>query len=128
VPAAGAGTGAGEIRVADLVRALVRAHARGADSGALALHFHRELAARLAGAALAASQALGLRAVCLTGGCFQNRILLAAVCAQLERAGATPLVHRRLPPNDGGLAAGQACVARAAAARGGPPGAAIRVS
>lgn len=49
--------------------------------------------------------------VALSGGCFQNRILTARLAELLERDGRRVLVHRRVPPNDGGIALGQAAVA-----------------
>jgi hydrogenase maturation protein HypF len=51
------------------------------------------------------------RAIALSGGCFQNAKLLA-LCLQ-ELQGLTVLTHRQVPANDGGLAFGQALVARA---------------
>lgn len=51
--------------------------------------------------------------VALSGGVFQNRILLELVVDGLQRAGLTPLIHRTLPPNDGCIALGQAVVAAA---------------
>ncbi len=47
------------------------------------------------------------RTVALTGGVFMNRILNREVTAILETMGARVLVHRDIPPNDGGIAAGQ---------------------
>ena len=49
-----------------------------------------------------------LRTVCLTGGCFQNTLLLDMVQTALERDGFRVLVHSLVPPNDGGIALGQA--------------------
>ncbi|MGQ4597666.1 Kae1-like domain-containing protein [Nocardia sp. R6R-6] len=46
-------------------------------------------------------------AVALSGGVFQNSLLLARSCALLRDNGFTAITHRRLPPNDGGLAFGQ---------------------
>ena len=54
---------------------------------------------------------------CLSGGVFQNRLLLERTAALLREAGMTVLVPERLPPNDGGISYGQAAVA-AATARG----------
>jgi hydrogenase maturation protein HypF len=59
----------------------------------------------------AASERTGVRNVALGGGCFINRILAAAVRARLEAAGLTVFEARQAPPNDGGLALGQAAVA-----------------
>jgi hydrogenase maturation protein HypF len=45
--------------------------------------------------------------VCLTGGCFQNRLLAEGTIARLTAAGFAPYWHQRVPPNDGGIALGQ---------------------
>lgn len=104
---------AGSVPVADLVREVALARSRGADAAAIARRFHEELARRLAAAAARAARELGCADVALSGGCFQNRLLLDLVCGELEAAGLEPLRHRRVPPNDGGLAVGQAAVAAA---------------
>jgi hydrogenase maturation protein HypF len=49
--------------------------------------------------------------VVLSGGVFQNRLLTERTAALLSRDGLRPLVPERLPPNDGGIAYGQAAVA-----------------
>jgi hydrogenase maturation protein HypF len=55
----------------------------------------------------------GLGVAVLSGGVFQNRLLLERTSALLATAGLRPLVPERLPPNDGGIAYGQAAVAAA---------------
>jgi hydrogenase maturation protein HypF len=57
------------------------------------------------------AQRTGLRKVALSGGCFQNRRLTEHAWGRLRQEGFEVLLHRRLPPNDGGLSAGQAMIA-----------------
>ena len=45
--------------------------------------------------------------IVLSGGCFQNRILLETTVARLTEIGCTPYWHQRIPSNDGGISAGQ---------------------
>ncbi len=56
-----------------------------------------------------------IRTVALSGGVFQNKLLLEQVVARLEHAGFTPLLHRLVPASDGGVSLGQAVVAAARA-------------
>ena len=53
------------------------------------------------------------RVVALSGGSFQNKVLLEGVSGALERLGLTVLTHSQVPANDGGLALGQAAIAAA---------------
>lgn len=76
---------------------------------------HELVAARfhvgLAEGAVRVAQASGLPRVVLTGGCFQNRLLLSLVRRRLEGAGFEVYSHSLVPPNDGGLSLGQAVIA-----------------
>jgi hydrogenase maturation protein HypF len=55
----------------------------------------------------------GVDQVVLSGGSFQNRVLLKRVSTNLRQAGLKVLIPALLPPNDGGIAYGQAAVAAA---------------
>ena len=57
----------------------------------------------------------GLHTVALSGGCFQNRLLLAMVVPRLREMGFSVLLHRHVPCNDGGISLGQAVIAHHAA-------------
>jgi hydrogenase maturation protein HypF len=49
----------------------------------------------------------GERQIALTGGCFQNRYLTERAVHRLRAEGFEPYWHHQIPPNDGGIAAGQ---------------------
>ena len=59
------------------------------------------------------SAILGIRKVALSGGVFQNRLLLRLVEEGLVKQGLITLHHHLIPPNDGGLSLGQAAYAMA---------------
>ena len=73
--------------------------------------FHAGLGRGVAMAAAHAAGASDLDTVALSGGVFQNARLTEVVVEELERTGLAVLVHRRLPPNDGGVSVGQAAIA-----------------
>jgi len=105
----------GAIPVADLVRDLVLQQAAGEETRSIARRFHQRLTRRLTDATIASAAELGIEQVVLTGACFESRFFLEVICANLCEAGLTPLTHFRIPPNDGGLAVGQAAIAAARA-------------
>jgi hydrogenase maturation protein HypF len=87
---------------------LVAGLADGVPTEKLALGFHHALADAVA----AVAGRIGIADVLLTGGCFQNAVLAETARQTLTTAGFVVHQHRRIPPNDGGLAAGQAVFAR----------------
>lgn len=87
--------------------ALVEARRAGVAPETLALAFHDALAAGI----LAIAERIGEERVLLTGGCFQNALLSARTIRRLRDARFDPYWHHRIPPNDGGLAVGQAVFA-----------------
>lgn len=92
--------------VRDLAAALRAAESR----AGLAWGFHAALADAAATLAGRAADATGVRTVGLTGGVFNNRLLLRLLTARLEAAGLEVLTHRLVPAGDGGLALGQVAV------------------
>jgi hydrogenase maturation protein HypF len=109
------------IPVTDILRQLIEEQADGQSPSAIARRFQERLAARLAGAVIHAAEEQNLTQVVLTGACFESRHLLETLYAHLNAASLTPLIHRRIPPNDGGLAVGQAAIAAARAIPDGFP-------
>ena len=96
-----------------LVWAVVDDVRRGAPPDVVAVRFHNGLADATVAAARDAASREGLSVVALSGGVFQNVVLLQRVLSGLAAAGLRVLVHRQVPPNDGGLCLGQAAVAAA---------------
>ncbi|MFC5581137.1 carbamoyltransferase HypF [Rhodanobacter terrae] len=86
-----------------MLAAIVEAHRAGVPAEALAAAFHEALA----GAIVAMAMRVGQPRVLLTGGCFQNARLTERSVQRLRDASLIPYWHHRIPPNDGGLAAGQ---------------------
>jgi hydrogenase maturation protein HypF len=93
----------------ETIAALVADVRAGVHVGRVAMRFHRGLALATA----AAIEAVGVPLAVLSGGVFQNRVLLELTSAELERRGLRVLVPELLPPNDGGISYGQAAVAAA---------------
>jgi hydrogenase maturation protein HypF len=80
-----------------------------AGAPAVSARFHRAVARATADALAATGHELAV----LSGGVFQNRLLVGLTCAELEARGVRVLVPRRLPANDGQISYGQAAVAAA---------------
>lgn len=91
----------------------------GQSSALIAGAFHRWVADVVLASAQQARESTGLSAVALSGGVFQNRRLVELLVPELERAGFEVLRHRQVPPNDGGIALGQAAIGRATPANRG---------
>ncbi|MEV4579072.1 carbamoyltransferase HypF [Nonomuraea jabiensis] len=101
------------VEAADLVRAAAADLAAGTGTRAIAGRFHNGLADAVTRACDALRHATGLTAVALSGGMFQNALLLEATVERLRAAGFRVLKHVRVPPGDGGVSLGQAAVAAA---------------
>lgn len=95
------------------IQELVRDLRRGVERGRLASRFHRGLARAVVAVCRAQRDVHDVEVVALSGGVWQNCVLLAMTLPLLEGDGFKVLLHRQVPPNDGGLALGQAVVAAA---------------
>ena len=95
-------------------RATIEAIAADVDAGISAsmvsARFHATLAHATAHACARVAERDGHATVVLSGGVFQNRILLSLTRTALEELGLEVLVPERLPPNDGGISYGQAAI------------------
>jgi hydrogenase maturation protein HypF len=103
-----------EIDWQPMVEAMIEDSRRGVDVGIIAARFHNALVEAI----LAVAKVVGEPKVALTGGCFQNRLLTERASQRLREAGFDVLLHRQVPPNDGGISLGQIAVAAARMAKG----------
>jgi len=105
----------------ELILAVERDVSAGVNRAEISSRVHNGLVYATTLGAQRACDVTGARTVVLSGGVFQNVLLVEGVSAALARAGVRVLVPRQLPPNDGGLSFGQAVVA-ACQRRNGVPG------
>ena len=94
-----------------LVKTIAEARLAGADTEKLAYFFHWILAEEIIAACQKARKESGRGTAALSGGVFQNQLLLKMVDEGLQKEGFKVLRHRLVPPNDGGIALGQAVYA-----------------
>jgi hydrogenase maturation protein HypF len=92
-----------------MLREMLEERGRGTTVGVISGRFHNALVRALVALAIRA----GLERVALTGGSFQNRLLTERASEALSRAGFQVLLHRQVPPNDGGISLGQVAIAAA---------------
>jgi hydrogenase maturation protein HypF len=95
----------------DLVFAAAGDLKAGASRELVAARFHNGLAALIEDACVLLRERHALSTVALSGGVFQNLLLLHRSVMRLESRGFTVLTHSRVPCNDGGISLGQAVVA-----------------
>jgi hydrogenase maturation protein HypF len=105
--------GESTIDAAPVLRAVVADIRRGVPVELIAARFHNGVAATVVAACQRLREATGLNQIALSGGVWQNLLLLERTVQGLEGAGFRVLVHHQVPANDGGLSLGQAAVAAA---------------
>jgi hydrogenase maturation protein HypF len=101
------------VRGGDLVSAVVADLAAGVPREIVAARFQNGVAALIEAGCLLLRERHGLGTVALSGGVFQNLLLLRGAVGRLEARGFRVLLHSRVPCNDGGISLGQAVVAAA---------------
>ncbi|HLF74064.1 MAG TPA: carbamoyltransferase HypF [Anaerolineales bacterium] len=99
------------IRLGELLKAVVQDVRARESAGMIGARFHRTIAEIAVETCKRARSKASLNEVALSGGVWQNRILLALVRHGLEKDGFTVFFHQQTPANDGGLALGQAVIA-----------------
>jgi hydrogenase maturation protein HypF len=100
-----------EIGAGPVIRAVVAGVQAGTPVGVIAARFHNSVAEMVVQVCRILCDGTGLSEVALSGGVWQNVTLLARTLDRLQADGFTVYTHRLLPPNDGGLALGQAVIA-----------------
>ncbi len=105
------------VETAPLISGVVGDLLRGEPTPRIAAKFHRTLAEIVLTVCSQIRDLTSLRQVALSGGVFQNSLLLSMVVSRLVAHGFEVYTHSQVPPNDGGIALGQAAVANAILAR-----------
>ena len=103
--------GTGQLDARETLLGILADLGAGVPVGTVSAKFHNAMAQGATRACAEIARAEGIDLVVLSGGVFQNRLLLERTTEALERAGLRVLGPRLLPPNDGGVAFGQAVVA-----------------
>jgi len=104
--------------VAPMFRGIVSDIQQGVPASEIADRFHHSIAELLATVCFGTREQTGLNIIALSGGVFQNRLLLEQLVKRLEGMSFQVYVNRRVPPNDGGISLGQIAVAAAQLQRG----------
>ncbi|MDD5675733.1 MAG: carbamoyltransferase HypF [Chitinivibrionales bacterium] len=101
------------IYFADMVRSILMDLSKGADKSAISARFHNTLTQAIVQECLALRAGQKINSVALSGGVFQNDLLLERTIAELSKADFAVYHHTKVPPNDAGIALGQASMALA---------------
>jgi len=99
------------IRLRELFAAILSDLTQGVSVSTISTKFHNTVALMVSKICSRLAEKTGITRVALSGGVFQNRLLMRKVTAALETAGLAPLIHHRVPCNDGGISLGQAVIA-----------------
>jgi hydrogenase maturation protein HypF len=84
---------------------------QGVSKSEIALYFHNRIISDTFNIVIQIGRMRNINTVCLSGGVFQNRIILDGICSELTHAGFKVFFNRTVPINDGGVSFGQAVIA-----------------
>jgi hydrogenase maturation protein HypF len=101
----------GELDFRPLLNAVIRDRLRERPTAEIARAFQRGIAKGLVASVKGIGEERGIRIVVLSGGVFQNELLLADLKPLLEAERFRIWVNHLVPPNDGGISLGQAAIA-----------------
>lgn len=93
---------------AGIIQGILADRAEGIEARIISARFHESVAAGV----VRVAEHAGCEQIALSGGCFQNQQLTRRTVERLRAAGFQPYWHQRVPPNDGGIALGQAVAVR----------------
>ena len=105
------GDGPWQLDFRPVIERIVRETASGVPQGVVSARFHNTLADAIVETCRRIRGETELARVCLSGGTFQNMRLLTTAAPALRAAGFQVVLHAKVPPNDGGIALGQAAIA-----------------
>jgi len=99
-----------EILLRPVFTSIVKAIEQKQSLSQIGSRFHRTLARIVGDVSHLISEKTGIKKVALSGGCYQNRLLLKMTVEELGKHGLHPLFHHNVPANDGGVSLGQAAI------------------
>ncbi|NWF77734.1 MAG: carbamoyltransferase HypF [Chloroflexi bacterium] len=99
------------VQLRDLLSAVIEDLHQGVSKGRISVKFHNTVARMINEMCLLIAEETSITHVALSGGVFQNRLLLRKTVNLLESNGFRVFTHRRVPCNDGGISLGQAVIA-----------------
>lgn len=99
------------IKLRGLFQAIVEDLKQESSKARISVKFHNTVAQMTNEMCQLIASETGINQVALSGGVFQNRLLLNKTASLLEKSGFQVFIHRQVPCNDGGISLGQAVIA-----------------
>lgn len=96
-----------------IIPALICDHEAGLSTGEISYRFHMTIAKIISATCMELKGRTGINQICLSGGVFQNKLLLKLTLKELETNQFAVAFQRQIPTNDGGISLGQAVIAAA---------------